>query len=216
MAKAREAGLPWMRGGTVEHGGGGNPLQEAATYPPGPQHAVSMRDSAIRDRLFAFTMQAEDLPQFGNAVDLDPKVVDAWGFASGRVTYNPHKHELVASDHFAPIMEQLMRDAGADFAFSTTSPPQGDLDLHNVSPLGIAPSSRHTMGTCRMGIDARTSVVDSDSRFHDVPNMLCADSSVFVTSSGYNPTLTLVALAHRAACLLAGVEVESPAAMEFR
>ena len=45
------------------------------------------------------------------------------------------------------------------------------------------------------------------SRFHDVDNMLCADSSVFVTSVGYNPTLTLVALAHRAACLLASVEV---------
>src|SRR2546423_11080982 len=57
-----------------------------------------------------------------NAVDLDPTIVDAWGFAAGRVTYNPHAHELVTSDHFAPILEQVMRDAGADFAFSTTSP----------------------------------------------------------------------------------------------
>jgi choline dehydrogenase-like flavoprotein len=58
-----------------------------------------------------------------------------------------------------------------------------------------------------MGHDARTSVVDKWSRFHDVENMLCADSSVFATASGYNPTLTLVALAHRAACALAGVTV---------
>jgi choline dehydrogenase-like flavoprotein len=50
-------------------------------------------------------------------------------------------------------------------------------------------------------------VVDGASRFHDVPNLVCADSSVFVTSAGYNPTLTLVALAHRAACLLASVTV---------
>ena len=42
--------------------------------------------TAIRDRLFAFTLQAEDLPQAGNRVDLDPTVVDAWGFAAGRVT----------------------------------------------------------------------------------------------------------------------------------
>jgi gluconate 2-dehydrogenase alpha chain len=215
MAAARDAGLPWIRGGTVEHGGGGTPLAEALTYPPGPQHAVSMRDSAIRDRLFAFTMQAEDLPQHGNRVDLDPSVVDAWGFAAGRVTYAPHTHELVTSEHFAPVMEQVMRDAGADFAFSTTSPPQGDLDLHSISPLGIAPASRHTMGTCRMGDDARTSVVNRESRFHDVDNMICADSSVFVTSSGYNPTLTLVALAHRAACLLAGVDVAASEPMSF-
>jgi choline dehydrogenase-like flavoprotein len=174
-----------------------------------------MRDSAIRDRLFAFTLQAEDLPQHGNRIDLDPQVVDAWGFAAGRVTYAPHAHEIVASNHFSPILEQVMRDAGADFAFSTTSPPQGDLDLFDISPLGIAPASRHTMGTCRMGDDARRSVVDGDSRFHDVENMICADSSVFVTSAGYNPTLTLVALAHRAACKLAGVDVDATAPMDF-
>jgi choline dehydrogenase-like flavoprotein len=207
MSAARAADLPWIRGGTVEHGGGGSPLMEAMTYPPGPQHNRSMRDSAIRDRLFAFTMQAEDRPQPTNRIDLDPAVVDAWGFAAGRVTYAPHRHELVASDHFAPVLEAVMQDAGADFAFSTTSPPQGDLDLHTVSPLGIAPASRHVMGTCRMGDDPGTSVVDGASRFHDVENMICADSSVFVTSAGYNPTLTLVALAHRAACLLASVEV---------
>ncbi|HEY2814731.1 MAG TPA: GMC family oxidoreductase [Acidimicrobiales bacterium] len=207
LAAAHAAGLPWIRGGTVEHGGGGTPLMESMTYPSGPQHNVSMRDSAIRDRLFAFTMQAEDLPQPSNRVDLDPSIVDAWGFAAGRVTYRPHAHELVASDHYAPLLEAVMQDAGAEFAFSTTSPPQGDLDLHDISPLGIAPASRHVMGTCRMGDDPRTSVVDSASRFHDVENMICADSSVFVTSAGYNPTLTLVALAHRAACQLAAVDV---------
>jgi choline dehydrogenase-like flavoprotein len=206
MAAARTAGLPWIRGGTVEHGGGGSPLMEATTYPPGPQHNRSMRDSAIRERLFAFTMQAEDLPQPSNRIDLDPSVVDAWGFPAGRVTYAPHKHELVASEHFSPLLEAVMRDSGADFAFSTTSPPQGDLDIHDLSPLGIAPASRHVMGTCRMGDDPRTSVVDAASRFHDVENMICADSSVFVTSAGYNPTLTLVALAHRAATLLANVD----------
>lgn len=207
LAAAREAGLPWIRGGTTEHGGGGNPIAEALTYPAGPQHNLSMRDSAIRDRLFAFTMQAEDLSQHDNRIDLDPSVVDAWGRPAGRVTYAPHTHELVASDHFAKIMEEVMRDAGADFAFSTTSPPTGDVDLElfEMSPLGIAPASRHVMGTCRMGDDPRTSVVNGESRFHDVENMVCADSSVFVTSSGYNPTLTLVTLAHRAACLLAGV-----------
>ena len=56
----------------------------------------------------------------------------------------------------------------------------------------------------RLSEDPRTSVVGPDGRFHDVENLLCADSSVFVTSSGYNPTLTLTALALRTARLLAG------------
>jgi choline dehydrogenase-like flavoprotein len=206
---ARAAGLPWIRGGTVEHGGGGSPIQEAMTSPMGPMHTLAMKGSALRDRLWAFTMQAEDLPQWTNRVDLDPSVVDAWGFPAGRVTYEPHRHELVASSHYAPTLEQLMTDAGAEMAFTTTSPPQGDLDLHGRSPLGIAPASKHVMGTCRMGDDPRSSVVNRESRFHDVENLLCADSSVFTTSAGYNPTLTLCALAHRAACLLAGAGTEA-------
>ena len=60
------------------------------------------------------------------------------------------------------------------------------------------------MGTCRMGADPATSVVGPEGRFWDVDNMLCADSSVFATSAGYNPTLTIMALAGHAARALTG------------
>jgi choline dehydrogenase-like flavoprotein len=163
-----------------------------------------MADSALRRRLWVLTMQGEDLPQATNRIDLDPTVRDVWGFPAGRATYAPHRHELVASDHAAPRHEALLLDAGAEMAFSATSPPQGDLDLHAAaSPLGIAPASRHVMGTARMGADPATSVVSPEQRLWDVDNVLVCDSSVFVTSAGYNPTLTLAALAHRAATLLA-------------
>ena len=72
-AAARDAGLPWIRGGIVEHGSSTLPIQEALNYPPGPQHNRSMRDSALRDRLWVFTMQGEDLPQAANRIDLDPR-----------------------------------------------------------------------------------------------------------------------------------------------
>jgi choline dehydrogenase-like flavoprotein len=155
-------------------------------------------------------MQGEDLPQAANRVDLDPSVRDAWGRPAGRVTYGPHRHELAASAHWAPALEAILLDAGAEWAFTSTSPPQGELDLHERNPLGIAPASRHVMGTCRMGTDPATSVVGPDGRFHDVENLLCADSSVFVTSAGYNPTLTLVALALRTARLLTGTNPSPP------
>jgi choline dehydrogenase-like flavoprotein len=61
-----------------------------------------------------------------------------------------------------------------------------------------------------MGTDPATSVVGTDGRFHDIDNLLCADSSVFVTSSGYNPTLTIAALAHRAASMLTGTQPPEP------
>jgi choline dehydrogenase-like flavoprotein len=61
------------------------------------------------------------------------------------------------------------------------------------------------MGTARMGTDARTSVCDPWQRLWDVDNVVVTDSSVFPTSTGYGPTLTLVALAVRAARELAGL-----------
>lgn len=204
-AAARASGLPWLRGGVVEHGAGPGPIDEAGTYPRGEAHLASMADSALRRRLWVFTIQGEDLPQATNRIDLDPAVRDAWGLPAGRVTYAPHRHELAASAHAAPIHEAVMTAAGAELTFSATSPPQGDLDLHSGSPLGVAPASRHVMGTARMGADPRTSVVSADQRLWDVDNVLVCDSSVFVTSSGYNPTLTLAALAHRAASRLAGI-----------
>jgi hypothetical protein len=63
----------------------------------------------------------------------------------------------------------------------------------------------HLMGTARMGDDPSTSVVDRWGVTHDVPNLLIADGSVFVTAGAVNPTSTIAALALRA-CehLLAG------------
>jgi choline dehydrogenase-like flavoprotein len=204
-AAARDAGLPWLRGGTVEHGAGPGPIDEATTYPTGEAHVRSMADSALRRRLWVFTMQGEDLPQATNRVDLDPSVRDAWGAPAGRVTYAPHRHELAASAYAAPLHEAVLLDAGAEVAFSATSPPQDDIALHAASsPLGVAPASRHVMGTARMGTDPSTSVVSPEQRLWDVDNLLVCDSSVFVTAAGYNPTLTLAALAHRAASLLVG------------
>ena len=203
-AAAHAADLPWLRGGVVEHGSGPGPIDEAGTYPTGEAHLASMTDSALRRRLWVFTIQGEDLPQATNRIDLDPIIRDAWGLPAGRVTYAPHRHELAASAYAAPVHEAIMMDAGAEVAFTATSPPQQDIDLHAASsPLGIAPASRHVMGTARMGNDPGTSVVSPEQRLWDVENVLVCDSSVFVTSSGYNPTLTLAALAHRAATLLA-------------
>jgi choline dehydrogenase-like flavoprotein len=55
------------------------------------------------------------------------------------------------------------------------------------------------MGTTRMGDDPAESVVDARMRTHDVGNLTIASSSVFPTSGAMNPTLTIAALALKAA-----------------
>jgi len=201
-AAAAEAGLPWIRGGLVEHGGPSLPVMEAKIYPWGAKHKSLMRSSPMRDRMWAFTMQGEDLPQLTNRVDLDPTVRDARGFPVARVTYRPHRHELVASAHHAPRLVRVLEDMGATWTMTSTSPlPEGQ---DRRGALSAIPMSRHVMGTTRMGDDPKTSVVDARGRLHGLDNVVVADSSVFVTSAGYGPTLTLVALAARAAAALVG------------
>ena len=204
-AAARAAGLPWVRGGLVEHGGPSLPIMEAKLYPWGQAHTRLMRESPMRDRLWAFTMQGEDLPQATNRVDLDPTVRDVRGFPAPRVTYHPHRHELVASALHGARLVGVLEDMGATWTMTSASPLVGKTDRRGAS--SAVPISRHVMGTTRMGTDPETSVVDPFGRVHGLDNVVVADSSVFVTSAGYGPTLTLVALAARAAAALAGSEL---------
>ncbi|MEN8174409.1 MAG: GMC family oxidoreductase, partial [Pseudomonadota bacterium] len=57
----------------------------------------------------------------------------------------------------------------------------------------------HHMGTTRMSADPARGVVDADCRVHGYGNLFVAGSSVFPTGGWANPTLTIVALAHRLA-----------------
>lgn len=198
---AGDAGLPYFRGGIVEHGGAAHPIMEAIHLPAGELHTQLMLESRMRDRMAAFTIQGEDLPQATNRIDLDPALRDVWGMPAGRATYASHRHEVACAEHWAPRLEGVMREAGAEQTFWVTSPPI-DPPRSGGDP---TPISRHIMGTARMGDDPRTSVCDRWQRLHDVQNVMIADSSVFPTSSGYGPTLTLVTLALRASRALAGL-----------
>jgi choline dehydrogenase-like flavoprotein len=60
-------------------------------------------------------------------------------------------------------------------------------------------SGVHLLGTCRMGNDPALSVTDKYHRTHDVRNLFLCDGSSFVTSGRGQPTMTIQALAFRAA-----------------
>lgn len=57
----------------------------------------------------------------------------------------------------------------------------------------------HMIGTCRMGAEAETSVVNKWHQTWDVPNLFIMDGSVLPTGGVVNPTATISALALRAA-----------------
>ena len=151
-AAARTAGLPWLRGGLVEHGRGIAADRGGQGLPLGAErHTQLMADSPMRDRLWAFIMQGEDLPYPTNRVDLDPTVRDVRG--ASRWPGSPTgggRHELAASDHHGPRLEAVLKEMGAGW---TTSPPRRGPATHGARP--AVPESRHVMGTARMGTTRR-------------------------------------------------------------
>ena len=72
-----------------------------------------------------------------------------------------------------------------------------------ANAMGAAIFSAHVMGGCAMGGDARDSVVDSEGRHHQVENLYVIDGSVFPTSLGVNPQMSIYGLAARNATRLA-------------
>jgi acyl-CoA reductase-like NAD-dependent aldehyde dehydrogenase/choline dehydrogenase-like flavoprotein len=74
----------------------------------------------------------------------------------------------------------------------------------SLAPREHAIFSAHQMGSCRMGNDPKTSVANPWGELHDTPGVWIGDASAFPTSSGTNPMITIMALAHRTAGAIAG------------
>jgi choline dehydrogenase-like flavoprotein len=136
----------------------------------------------------------EQLPDPANAVTLDPDVRDAFGQPAPRVTYGLGAYELRTRDRAVRVMTGLLDAMGA--ADVQVSPPEEFIPC------------AHQMGTCRMGDDPATSVVDRDLRAHEVDNLFVVGSAVFPVAGPLNPSLTIAALALRAA----GAIQEAPGA----
>jgi choline dehydrogenase-like flavoprotein len=159
-----------------------------------------MRLSPLRRRVAGLSMVGEDMPQVSNRVDLDPHVRDVHGLPVPRITHSPHQFEIVASTFFAPLLDAICRlSPNAIGSLPLPVATLAALTGGDTSSFAGPASTAHIMGTARMGSDPRTSVVDAHGRLHDVDNVYIADGSVFVSSGGFNPTLTIMALALRMA-----------------
>jgi len=213
---AQAAGIPYLKGGICEVGGGLTLLAEAQIYSSFPNTWGKplknlLRDSIFRAHLAGLSMVGEDMPQEDNRVDLDPQLRDVHGLPVPRVTYSAHRHEELASAFYGPKLAAVCGAAPGAVAsgfvpIATLAEQSGGFG----SPLAGPASTAHIMGTARMGDDPAHSVVDPWGRMHDLENVYVADGSVFASAGGFNPTLTIMALALRMARHLAG-QPASPA-----
>lgn len=88
--------------------------------------------------------------------------------------------------------------------FRSWSDAKAALDALDLKPLATRVASAHVMGGCTMARNAKDGVVNVDGRHHQVENLSVMDGSVFPTSIGANPQLSIYGLAWRNAARLAG------------
>ena len=124
------------------------------------------------------------LPVEANSVTLDPTVKDDWGLPALRITYQDHADDLKIMQFMVDRSKEILEAAGARKIWGF--------------PVQVSGGTAHLLGTCRMGTDPRTSVINPDHRTHDVPNLFLCDGSSMVTSGRGQPTMTIMALAFRA------------------
>jgi choline dehydrogenase-like flavoprotein len=164
----------------------GGPLMALARYDDlpfeerwGPRAHELLRRTV--GRAFDWGIGIEDLPAEENLVALDPALTDSAGIPAPRVVYR------IDEDARRNLAWQIERAREAHEAAGAV-----DTVVTDWSAWGW-----HLLGTCRMGDDPATSVVDRWGRAHDVPNLYVLDGSVFVTSGPQPPTATIAANAAR-------------------
>ena len=165
------------------------PIQFLGMLPPGtPRWGQAHKDAMRKYYRHTIAVQGptQEMPLWDSRVQLDPVVKDRWGIPVLRISGDKHPHTLEIGAAMAAKAEMWLKEAGAVQTW------------RKLPGRGVS-GGQHQAGTCRMGSDPRTSVVDPFCRVHDVANVFVTDASVHVTNGGFNPVLTILANAYRVA-----------------
>ena len=120
-----------------------------------------------------------------NRVTVDQTRRDAYGIPIPVVQFRFGENDLALWKDMRVKGQEILHAANAQVVIDTSKKPTG--------------FASHEVGTVRMGHDPKTSALNAFCQSHDVKNLYVVDGSCFVTFPEKNPTLTIMALATRAA-----------------
>lgn len=149
----------------------------------GEQLQAAVREHVSRQVLLVSS--CEELPRAENRISLS-HLRDGLGLPRPRIHYSLGRYTNEAIDESVLVHARIFQEMGAS-------------QVHHYE---LSDDPAHLAGTCRMGV-AGQSVVDSELRSHDWPNLYVLGSSVFPTAGTAPPTLTVAALVLRCAEMLA-------------
>ena len=162
------------------------PIEGARNLPPHvPGWGKGLKDWLRENyrRVFSMYSQTPTFPSRRFYCDLDPRVRDRHGQPALRITHDWVEHDVVATESIQRVKRQLAQEMGMlDYWEAPLAPP-----YH---------LSTHEVGTHRMGEDPATSVVDRFGECHECPGLYAVGGGQFPTYGAYNPTVTIMALAH--------------------
>jgi choline dehydrogenase-like flavoprotein len=169
----------------INLGGGANP-DFFADYGDSLQKKVdSYAGSCVSGSIYG-----ERVARFENHVRINKDVKDEWGIPALHIVAKDSDNERKLAKDAADTIEELFHACGWETVNKTDK----------YYPPGY---SIHEVGTCRMGDNSKTSVLNKWNQSHDIKNLFVVDGAAFVTCGWQNPTMTILALSMRASEYLA-------------
>ncbi len=154
---------------------------------------MELMGSALKDEMtkpgpwsFGMTAMGEMLPHPDNRVTLDKEKTDAWGMPIVKIDCQWRGNEDAMTKDAVNSAAEMMEAAG----FKNVTA----FDNEQAPGLAI-----HELGTCRMGRDPKTSMLNQWNQMHAVKNVFVTDGACMTSSACQNPSITYMALTARAA-----------------
>ncbi|HWA28977.1 MAG TPA: GMC family oxidoreductase [Lacunisphaera sp.] len=193
--------LGFARGYHIEWGGGrgmpgfgtGAGLER---YTRG-SYGLKLKEDARRyyGSFMYFAGRGEMIANEHSRCELDPVVKDKWGIPVLRFTWHWSDHELKQAEHMERTFTEIVRAMGGVVLGRAANRRR----VSESSPIEKGGRIIHEVGGAIMGESAAKSVTDQWCRTWDVPNLYLTDGAPFMGNADKNPTLTIMALAWRAA-----------------
>ena len=189
--------LGFARGYHIEYGGGKR-MPEFGTaagieWLSGGSYGARFKRDVRRyyGSFVSFDGRGEMIPNDGSWCEIDPRVKDRFGIPVLRFHWQWSEHELRQAAHMQRTFGAIIEAMGGRV--------RGGVQSDGAKAIAPGGSIIHEVGGAIMGADARGSVTNEWCQTWDVPNLFVTDGAVFASNADKNPTLTIMALAWRAA-----------------
>jgi len=137
-----------------------------------------------------FDGRGEMIPNEDSYCEIDPGVVDQWGIPVLRFHWKFSEHETGQAAHMVKTFAEIIGAMGGKVV-------GGKVETDGAKAIAKGGQIIHEVGTCRMGTEAKSSVLNEWCQSWTVKNLWVTDGAPFVSNADKNPTLTILALAWR-------------------